>query len=178
MFRHFQISEYTVQRGYLHTIITGNLSHQDLSHLLPDLLAYFLFGKLIEKKFGSRKMFYLLLASSLGSVIAIAIIEKLLGDSVGLITPKCNGTIPAIALAVATGVKAPMIYFNPLQLKRSFKNELFMMPMFVPVAMFMMLEYYEWKQGYVEYICNYYIARPGHLAGGLVALLFSLRYLK
>ena len=178
MFRNFQISEYTIQKGYLHTIITGSISHQDIGHLLPNLLGYFLFGKLIEKKFGSRKTFYLMLYSSIGSIISIIILEKLLTDSVGLIIPKCNGSVPAISLAVATGFTSPMIYFNPLQLKRSLKNELLMMPMFVPVALFLMVEYYEWKQGYVEYICNQYLARPGHIAAGLTALLFSFLYLR
>ena len=178
MFRHFQISEYTIQRGYLHTLITGSMSHQDFGHFLPNLLAYFLFGKLIEKKFGSRKTFYLMLFSSVGSVVAIALLEKVFTDSVALITPKCNGSVPAIALAVATLVRAPMLYFNPLQLKRSFRNEVFMMPMFVPVALFFMIEYYEAREGYVEYICKYYLARPGHVAAGVTALLYSLKYLR
>ena len=154
MFRHFQISEYTVSRGYLHTLLTGSMSHQDFGHLLPNLMGYFLFGRLIEQKFGSRKTFYLLLVSSLGSVVAIAVLEKLLNPSVNLITPKNNGSVPAIALAVATVLRAPMTYLNPLRLKHSMKNEMFMMPMFVPVALYFMLEYYEWNMGYVDYICN------------------------
>ena len=178
MFRHFQISEYTVSRGYLHTIFTGSVSHQDFGHLLPNSLAYLLFGRLIEQKFGSRKTFYLVLTASLSSILVITLLEKYFSESVNLITPKWNGTVPATALAIATLIRTPMIYLNPFKLKHSFKNELFMMPMFIPVALFFMLEYYEWQLGYVEYICNKYLARPGHIAAGVGALLFTLKYLK
>jgi membrane associated rhomboid family serine protease len=122
--------------------------------MAPNLMAYFLFGRLIEGKFGSRKMFYLVFASSLVSVLTVAVSEKLMSDSVALIVPKCNGTVPAAALAAATLVKAPMVYFNPLKLQKSFRNEMFMMPMFVPAMLFFMLEYYESQIGYVEYLCN------------------------
>jgi hypothetical protein len=99
-------------------------------------------------------MFYLVFASSLVSVLTVAVSEKLMSDSVALIVPKCNGTVPAAALAAATLVKAPMVYFNPLKLQKSFRNEMFMMPMFVPAMLFFMLEYYESQIGYVEYLCN------------------------
>lgn len=173
MFRHFQISEYTVSRGYLHTIITGSLSHQDFGHLGPNILSYFLFGRLIESKFGTRKMFYLILLASIAGTVAVAVNEKLLGDNVKLIVPKCNGSVPSAALAAATLVSSPMVYLNPFMMKRTFRNELFMMPMFVPAALFFMLEYYEWKIGYVEYLC-----RESHIVGGIVGVLFSLKYLR
>lgn len=173
MFKHFQISEYTVSRGYLHTVITGTLSHQDLGHLGPNLISYFLFGRLIEGKFGSRKTFYLILMASIAGTLAVAVNEKVFGDSVGLIVPKCNGSVPAAALAAATIVSAPMVYLNPFKIKRSLKNELFMMPMFVPAVLFFMLEYYEWKIGYVEYL-----SREAHIVGGIAGVLFSLRYLR
>ena len=178
MFRHFQVSEYTVARGYLHTVVTGCLSHQDFGHMAPNLLAYFLFGRLIEGKFGSRKMFYLVLVSNVASILTIAITEKFFSDSVGLIVPKCNGSVPAAALAAATIVKAPMVYFNPFKLQKSFRNEMFMMPMFVPALLYFMLEYYESQIGYVEYLCKLYIARSSHVAAGLAGVLFSLRYLR
>jgi membrane associated rhomboid family serine protease len=178
MFRHFQISEYTIQRGYLHTIITGSISHQELGHFIPNILGYFLFGKIIETKFGSRRTFYLLLISSVASIIGIAVLEKYFNDSVRLITPKCNGSVPAIALGVATLVRAPFVQFNPLRLRKTLMNEIFMIPMFIPALMLLFLEYYEWQQGYVDYICNNYIARPGHMIGGLAALAYALKYLR
>lgn len=175
MFRHFQVSEYTIQRGYLHTVFTGSISHRDFGHLVPNVGVYLLFGKLIEGKCGSRHMFYLSLFGSLAGIAAVVLKEKVLvsDEDIGKIVPKCNGSVVAGALAGAVLAKYPLTSFNPLRLKHSIANELFMFPMFIPVVFWLMLEYYMWSQGYVEHI-----APEAHFAGFLSGALYALRYLR
>ena len=155
MFRHFQVSEYTIQRGYLHTLFTGSLSHRDLGHIVPNMLVYTLLGRFIEQRYSSRHLFYLFVFSSVGGTLVLAFFEKVIGgDAVKMIVPKCNGSVPAAAMAGAVLAKNPFSYFNPLKLPHTMANELFMMPLFIPCIGYFMLEYYLYKQGFVEHICK------------------------
>lgn len=175
MFRHFQISEYTLSRGYLHSIFTGNLSHRDLVHLAPNLVVYYALGKFLESRHGSRKLFYLYFMSSLAGTLAVYMFEKYLvaEDSVKLVVPKCNGSVVAGGLIGAALVRYPFAYFNPLGLKHTMFNEIFMVPLGVIVVFYGLIEYYSWKQGYVEYI-----SREANIAGFMTGMLYGLKYLR
>ena len=113
--------------------------------------------------------------SSVAGTMAVYLFEKLLApkDSVNLVVPKCNGSVVAGGLIGAALVKYPFAYFNPLGLKHTMTNGMFMIPLGVIVVFYSMIEYYSWKQGYVEYI-----SREANTAGFITGMLYGLKYLK
>ena len=80
-------------------------------------------------------------------------------DPVKLVVPKCNGAVPAYGLAGASLISHGRSTFNPLGLKKSLSTEIFILPVYIAVLAYFLVDYYSTKQGYIEHIGKMYIAK-------------------
>ena len=77
-----------VMQGEWHRLITGNLLHGDLRHLLFNGLALLSFGRFLEARLGSARFLLIFLASCLGGAMASAFLNNVLisiGASTGIL---------------------------------------------------------------------------------------------
>jgi membrane associated rhomboid family serine protease len=61
---HFVSSMAHLQHGFVHTLLTNSVSHQEVNHLIPNMLVFYFFGKSLVHVLGSVKVRFLNSSSS------------------------------------------------------------------------------------------------------------------
>jgi len=70
MWRHFSLSWDKLRRGYWHTLILCNFSHNHLTHALFNGVTLFFFGRMLESELGGKQLFAIyMLCGMVGSLV-------------------------------------------------------------------------------------------------------------
>lgn len=156
MERHFLVSGSLVARGHVWTLLTSALSHIDFGHLLFNMLALWLFGRIVERVIGSWSFVALYVVGGVTASLGHVAWGLVTGDP----TPALGASGSVMAVAVCFAVLFP---FQRLYL-------FFMVPMpaWFAVVLYVGLDLLGLFDGRSS------IAHAAHLGGALTGLVYGL----
>lgn len=108
MAEHFLVSVAHLKQGYVHTLLTSAISHADISHLIFNLFALWIFGRIVEQVIGSVQFVGLYvvgaLVASLGHVLW-SVLSGVPSPALG-----ASGSVMAVAVTFAVLFPTQRLY--------------------------------------------------------------------
>lgn len=163
MFDHFTVAWEGLQAGRLWTLVTSEVSHLDLFHLLMNMFALSFVGKVLEEAYGGKNTVALYLFA--------AVLASL--GHVGLMLAWRTPAIPAIG---ASGAVMAMLIVAALLDPRRRVSILFLpfsFPIWGVATVFVMIDLVGAMSGKVE-LFGTRVAHGGHLGGAVAGALWKL----
>jgi len=88
-------------RGMVYQVVTWVFFHGDTLHLLLNMLAFWMFGSLLQDYFGEKKFILFCLIAAVGSGLIVASVGLLSAASSGVATIGASGVVFAILIAIS-----------------------------------------------------------------------------
>jgi len=156
MHEHFLVSLPLVARGHVWTLLTSALSHIDLGHLLFNMLALWLFGRIVERVIGSLSFVALYVAGGIVASLGHVAWGAVTGDA----TPALGASGSVMAVAVTFAVLFP--------LQKLYLFFMVPMPAWFAVLLYVGLDLFGLFDGRSS------IAHAAHLGGAATGLLYGM----
>lgn len=109
MDKHFMVSMDAVRQGYIHTLVTSTFSHIDLNHILFNMLGVWIFGKMVEERYGFRNTLGIYLIG--GTVASLAHCLSAFLGPYAQIGPALGASGSVMAFAVIAAMLHPRAIF-------------------------------------------------------------------